>query len=223
MKKWIIGLFCIALAILIMPAAKQDIKASISIFTVSIPKTISTDAIISVSAELDTYDILKIETSEAVTLTENITGVQKDCNIETDRSTFTKTDIEAGINKINLSIDASELSAGRWTGSFDSEDKYPEVRQAVTQNANTPQEVLIKLLKDCNTREIAAGNSKITSDILAEALNNNDGYAHWIAAKNPDTPSEVLIKLSKDKNKDVSITALHSMSCQTCQNKDLSK
>ena len=117
MRKWIIGVLSIICFILII-TTKQDVRASNSTFSVLIPKYISTSGNISVEADLDDYELLKVDVPQKVTLTDQVSKQTKDCYINTDKTSFTKQDIQNNIKNTNLNINTKDINAGKWQGNI---------------------------------------------------------------------------------------------------------
>ena len=81
-------------------------------------------------------------------------------------------------------------------------DKSPDVREKVSQNPNTPIEILIRLASDENqwVRNNAAENPNMPIGILTRLASNEDEGVRRYVAKNPSTPIEILTLLASDED-----------------------
>lgn len=118
MKKWIIRILNIICFILII-TTKSDVNAFNSTFTVLVPKDITNECQIAFSdVNIDDYEVIKVDTPNKVQLTDQISNQKTECCINSDKDSFTKTDIENGIKTSNISVDDTNINAGQWKGSF---------------------------------------------------------------------------------------------------------
>ena len=118
MKKWIIRILGIICFILII-TTKSDVTAFNSTFTVLVPKDITNECQIAFSdVNIDDYEVIKIDTPNKIQLTDQISNQKTECYINSDRDSFTKTDIENGIKTSNISVNDTNINAGQWKGNF---------------------------------------------------------------------------------------------------------
>lgn len=118
MKKWIIRILNIICFILII-TTKSDVTAFNSTFTVLVPKDITNECQIAFSdVNIDDYEVIKIDTPNKIQLTDQISNQKTECYINSDKDSFTKTDIENGIKTSNISVNDTNINAGQWNGNF---------------------------------------------------------------------------------------------------------
>lgn len=119
MKKYLIGILSFICLMLIVTTKSSDVDAFNSTFSVLVPKSIVTGgSIILAEADIDDYEVIKIDIPSAVSLSNEDFSKTVDCPISLDRTSFIKADFDSDLNTSNITIDDSEVSAGKWSGDF---------------------------------------------------------------------------------------------------------